>query len=107
MKLDAFDLRGLQNIMAAFTLLEAEGVTDLRIARQRVQQTIDARSAAFRQTRKKIDRIIKTGKRCPQCGAGMKLVDINRTGLDIVWACSGKCGYSDFVGSLSALGSVS
>ena len=104
MNLSAFDLGVIQSFMAVATVAEAEGITDLRFLRQRMQEHLDRehlekkkqfRLAKMNQTRV-TDTMSITTNRCPSCKQGIL---IKRKVDDIQYEACPLCRFSRMVTS--------
>ena len=75
LKLDAWTLSQVQDVLSLLHLIEADGITDLPIARQQVQHFIDDRAREVRAlrkeesiTREKVRILPVSFMTCPSCG---------------------------------------
>lgn len=94
---DAYKNRDLQNFIAMLTQCEAEGITDIRFIRERIQQRINEQ---YRERRSPQQMKAKRKPKyitCPSCKKGVLVGPYNVEGLKVV-RCSKKCGYSEAIG---------
>ena len=109
LQLDAFNGKELQHFIAVLNILESEGVTEIRYARQRIHEAMAGIARRHNRGVKKYHNRVKYRKqfggvlpkkgrykRCPSCGRGVLVGPYDVEGLGII-RCALKCGYSEVV----------
>lgn len=94
--LSAFKGRDIQLCLHLLNLVEAEGVTDIRFVRQRLQVAIEQSLRPVAVVQKKRYRAIGPVKKCPVCG--MRMGPVNTGGEKIKILGCRNCRYSEVVG---------
>lgn len=92
MRLDAYTSKDLQHVWQILAMAEADGVTDIRLVREMINNHIYQRKSA------RINRQGNTSAMlCPECGSAMVVMRVDD--LDI--AACGKCRWSRVITEVS------
>ncbi|MBV5328488.1 MAG: hypothetical protein JZU65_12785 [Chlorobium sp.] len=99
--IEAFKLKDIQNFLALLNMFEAQGITDIRFVRERIQNGVSDQLLQHRKTRKTSEdrSLVKPSpmpmRICPSCLQDTMIPAANVDGLKIL-ACR-KCRYSEVV----------
>lgn len=82
--MEVFTLGQRQDFMTLLNLLESEGVTELRFARQSVQESIDGQVLAMKKRGSNERMEVRRGTKCNNCGSPATLSPVNTTRCTLV-----------------------
>lgn len=103
MNIEAFNKRDIQTFLALLNTAESEGISDIKVLRQRISDRLTDQSKAFKIAHPKArynPHSLVVPKKCPHCGLMMGVYEVDR---QVLYICTNRqkgdahigCQYSE------------